>query len=64
MITCRTGSARSGFEATQGHAHYTVPGHSFTQAVFPAANQPKQKISGMTVHALQRLGEAIQFFQG
>jgi len=35
----------------------------FTQAVVPAANQPKQKIAGMDVHPVQRLDEAMQFFQ-
>ncbi len=35
----------------------------FTQAVVPAANQPKQKIAGMEVHAVQRLDEAMQFFR-
>jgi DNA repair protein RadA/Sms len=36
----------------------------FTQAIIPAANQPKQKIAGMTVHAVQRLDEAIALFRG
>jgi DNA repair protein RadA/Sms len=35
----------------------------FTQAIVPAANQPKQKIAGMTVHAVQRLDEAISLFR-
>ncbi|TXH73349.1 S16 family serine protease, partial [Thiobacillus sp.] len=35
----------------------------FTQAIVPAANQPKQKIAGMTVHAVQRLDEAIRLFR-
>ncbi len=35
----------------------------FTQAVVPAANQPKQKIAGMEVHAVQRLDESMQFFR-
>lgn len=36
----------------------------FTQAIVPAANQPKQKIAGMEIHAVQRLDEAIRFFRG
>ena len=35
----------------------------FTQAIVPAANQPKQKIAGMKVHAVQRLDEAITLFR-
>ena len=35
----------------------------FTQAIVPAANQPKQKIAGMTVHGVQRLDEAIRLFR-
>ena len=35
----------------------------FTQAIVPAANQPKQKIAGMEVHAVQRLDEAIGLFR-
>ena len=35
----------------------------FTQAIIPAANQPKQNIAGMTVHAVQRLDEAISGFR-
>ena len=35
----------------------------FTQAVVPAANQPKQKISGMEIHPVHRLNEAIRFFR-
>ncbi|MHB1085652.1 MAG: DNA repair protein RadA [Thiobacillus sp.] len=35
----------------------------FTQAIVPAANQPKQKIPGMTIRAVQRLDEAIRFFR-
>ena len=35
----------------------------FTQAIVPAANQPKQKIAGMTVHAVQRLDDAIRLFR-
>jgi DNA repair protein RadA/Sms len=35
----------------------------FTQAIVPAANQPKQPITGMTVHAVQRLDEAIAWFR-
>ena len=35
----------------------------FTQAIVPAANQPKQKIAGMAVHAVQRLDEAISLFR-
>ncbi len=35
----------------------------FTQAIVPAANQPKQKIAGMKIHAVQRLDEAIRFFR-
>ena len=35
----------------------------FTQAIVPAANQPKQKIAGMTIHAVQRLDEAIGLFR-
>jgi DNA repair protein RadA/Sms len=29
----------------------------------PAANQPKQKIAGMEIHAVQRLDEAIRLFR-
>jgi DNA repair protein RadA/Sms len=35
----------------------------FTQAIVPAANQPKQKIPGMEIHAVHRLDEAIRFFR-
>ncbi len=35
----------------------------FTQAIVPAANQPKQKIAGMTVHPVHRLDEAIRLFR-
>jgi len=35
----------------------------FTQAIVPAANQPKQKIAGMEIHAVQRLDEAIGLFR-
>ncbi len=35
----------------------------FTQAIVPAANQPKQKIAGMEIHAVHRLDEAIRFFR-
>jgi DNA repair protein RadA/Sms len=35
----------------------------FTQAIVPAANQPKQKIPGMKIHAVHRLDEAIRFFR-
>jgi DNA repair protein RadA/Sms len=35
----------------------------FTRAIIPMANQPKQKIVGMTVHAVQRLDEAINLFR-
>jgi DNA repair protein RadA/Sms len=35
----------------------------FTQAIVPAANQPKQKIAGMTIHAVHRLDEAIGLFR-
>ena len=35
----------------------------FTQAIVPAANQPKQKIPGMTIHSVQRLDEAIRLFR-
>jgi len=35
----------------------------FTQAIVPAANQPKQKIAGMEIHAVHRLDEAIQRFR-
>lgn len=31
----------------------------FTQAIIPAANQPKQKIAGIGTHAVQRLDEAL-----
>jgi len=36
----------------------------FTRAIIPMANQPKQKIPGMTVHAVHRLDEAIGLFRG
>ncbi|MDP1925691.1 MAG: DNA repair protein RadA, partial [Thiobacillus sp.] len=36
----------------------------FTQAIIPTANQPKQKIAGMKVHAVSRLDEAISLFRG
>lgn len=35
----------------------------FTQAIVPAANQPKQKIPGMEIHPVHRLDEAIRFFR-
>ena len=35
----------------------------FTQAIVPAANQPKQTISGMKIHPVHRLDEAIRFFR-
>ena len=35
----------------------------FTQAIVPAVNQPKQKISGMEIHAVHRLDEAIRLFR-
>ncbi|KVW94328.1 DNA repair protein RadA [Thiobacillus denitrificans] len=35
----------------------------FTQAIVPAANQPKQKIMGMTIHPVHRLDEAIRLFR-
>jgi DNA repair protein RadA/Sms len=35
----------------------------FTQAIVPAANQPKQKIPGMKIHPVHRLDEAIRFFR-
>jgi DNA repair protein RadA/Sms len=35
----------------------------FTQAIVPAANQPKQKISGMKIHPVHRLDEAITLFR-
>jgi DNA repair protein RadA/Sms len=35
----------------------------FTQAIVPAGNQPKQRIAGMTVHAVHRLDEAIPLFR-
>ncbi len=35
----------------------------FTQAIVPAANQPKQKIPGMEIHLVHRLDEAIRFFR-
>jgi len=35
----------------------------FTQAIIPAANQPKQKIVGMEVHAVQRLDDAMSLFK-
>ena len=35
----------------------------FTQAIVPAANQPKQTIPGMKVHPVHRLDEAIRFFR-
>jgi DNA repair protein RadA/Sms len=35
----------------------------FTQAIVPAANQPKQKIAGMEIHAVNRLDEAIRWFR-
>jgi len=35
----------------------------FTQAIIPMANQPKQKIAGMEIHAVNRLDEAIQRFR-
>ncbi|MHB1214629.1 MAG: DNA repair protein RadA [Thiobacillus sp.] len=35
----------------------------FTQAIVPAANQPKQKIAGMEIHAVHRLDEAIALFR-
>ena len=35
----------------------------FTQAIVPAANQPKQKIAGMTIHPVHRLDEAIRLFR-
>ncbi len=35
----------------------------FTQAIVPAANQPKQTIPGMQVHGVQRLDEAMRFFR-
>jgi DNA repair protein RadA/Sms len=31
----------------------------FTQAIIPAANQPKQKIAGMDIVAVSRLDEAL-----
>jgi DNA repair protein RadA/Sms len=35
----------------------------FTQAIVPAANQPKQKIPGMKIHPVHRLDEAITLFR-
>jgi len=35
----------------------------FTQAIVPAANQPKQKIPGMEIHPVHRLDEAIGLFR-
>jgi predicted ATP-dependent serine protease len=35
----------------------------FTQAIVPAANQPKQKIAGMEIHPVRRLDEAIGLFR-
>ena len=35
----------------------------FTQAIIPTANQPKQKIVGMEVHAVQRLDDAMSLFK-
>ncbi|HWR76737.1 MAG TPA: DNA repair protein RadA, partial [Thiobacillus sp.] len=35
----------------------------FTQAIVPAANQPKQKIAGMEIHPVHRLDEAIGLFR-
>jgi DNA repair protein RadA/Sms len=35
----------------------------FTQAIVPAANQPKQTIPGMEIHPVHRLDEAIRFFR-
>ncbi|OZA24385.1 MAG: DNA repair protein RadA [Hydrogenophilales bacterium 17-61-9] len=35
----------------------------FTRAIVPAANQPKQKIAGMEIHAVHRLDEAIRLFR-
>jgi DNA repair protein RadA/Sms len=35
----------------------------FSQAIVPAANQPKQKIAGMEIHPVHRLDEAIGLFR-
>ncbi|MDP1645918.1 MAG: DNA repair protein RadA [Thiobacillus sp.] len=35
----------------------------FTQAIVPAANQPKHKIPGMEIHPVHRLDEAIRLFR-
>jgi len=35
----------------------------FTRAIIPSANRPKQKVSDMEVHAVQRLDEAMTLFK-
>jgi len=32
----------------------------FTQAIVPKANAPKKPVEGMTVHAVERVEEALQ----
>jgi DNA repair protein RadA/Sms len=36
----------------------------FTVAVIPKANAPKKPIPGMTVHAVERVDEAISLVRG
>lgn len=38
--------------------------HGFTSAVVPAKNVPRRRISGMAVHGVQRLAEALEVLMG
>ena len=36
----------------------------FTQAIAPKANKPKQKIEGLTIVAVERVEEAVEYCRG
>ena len=36
----------------------------FTHAIVPKANKPRQRIEGLTVVAVERVGEAVEVFRG
>lgn len=47
-----------------GHARLNEASkHGFKRAIIPKANAPKEKLQGLTIHAVKNIAEALQVFQ-
>jgi DNA repair protein RadA/Sms len=36
----------------------------FTHAIVPKANKPKQRVEGLTIVSVERVGEAVEYCRG